>query len=395
MSVFARLVLLTAGLWLGGGSVAFASCSPAAIGAAEIQVKAARQVLAELPIDADAPPTELGPQAQASITMMKARLGDFLDAYMRCARMDLDADEVARDLAQWLAGPVPASDAPVRYGSHLTFAAQRPVNQPDLLAVTAEFAIECGTDTVLFLFAPEGGEWKEVLRWQSPPYPEINGAFASFGYEISPSDDAGHWFLVTKTVAPWCSSTWSMIRYSVLRPRPDRLMPRVIYGAEDSIWWGGEDFGRLAVSKNTFDLRFHAASIDPGIHNRVWIRHFAVEGDHVRRTAPIALSPRDFVDEWVVSAWDLALSWSKPDSRRSLQPRHAQLQALGHFEYGAIRHCDFQAELYQVQLTSEDQRSVFYVEVAGEAADYQITRIATQPDPSCGGEDLSAKMATQ
>jgi hypothetical protein len=205
MSVIVRSVLLIAILWLGQGSIAFASCSPAAIGAAEIQVKAARHALAALPADQKEQPTRLTPQSQASIATMKARLGELVGAYMRCASLDLQPKRAEQDLAGWVAEALRASVATVRLGARLTFAARRPATPPRLIAITVEFAIECGTDTVLFLFEPEGREWKEVLRWQSAPYPNINGAFASFGYEVSPSDDDGRWFLVTKTVAPWCS----------------------------------------------------------------------------------------------------------------------------------------------------------------------------------------------
>jgi hypothetical protein len=173
------------------------------------------------------------------------------------------------------------------------------------------------------------------------------------------------------------------------------VAPKLIYDAEDSIWWGGEDFGRLSVDKDEFDLRFHAGSIDLGINNRIWIRHFAVEGDQVRRTAPIAVSPRDFVDEWIVSPWEMARPWSKPDSRRSLELWHAQLRALGHFEYGSILQCDGTADLYQVELDSDGPQKMFYVEMTGQPADYQLARVATQPNPNCGGRDLLATMATE
>jgi hypothetical protein len=396
MSIFFRTVVLAAGLWLVGTvhPVLAASCDSPAIDQAAVEVRQARVELAALPVDQGAQPMPLGPQAQASISAMKARLGDFLDAYMHCERQDLDMAVAQNDLEHWFEQTDLEPIGPIHYGDHLTVAVARPVNQPGLVAITAEFAIPCGTDTVLFIFAPDGREWKEVLRWQSHPYPEINGAFAFFGYAISPSDAAGRWFLVTKTVAPWCSSTWSMIRYAVLRPRPDRVMPKTLFAAEDSIWWGGEDFGQLAITGDSFDLRFHAQSIDLGIHDRLWVRHFAVDGDQVRRSPPIAVSPRDFVDEWIISTWAQAQAWSKAEARRRLKPWHTRLQALRHFEYGAIRHCGDQADRYQVELTPENEDGDLYLQVEGPASAFQMTGVATGPDPSCGGRDLLETMAT-
>ncbi|MGH6882756.1 MAG: hypothetical protein ACREFM_17685, partial [Hypericibacter sp.] len=196
----------------------------------------------------------------------------------------------------------------------------------------------------------------------------------------------------------WCSSTWSIIRYAVLRPRPDRQMPRILYQAEESIWWGGEDFGQLSVGMKEFDLRFHAESIDPGIHNRLWVRHFAVEGDQVSRVAPIALSPRDFVDEWMTSPWGLASSWSKAEARRQLETWHERLQAERHsvyYEFGPIHYCSGGTARYQVELKSDDPGSDVYLRLEGSPSAFDMIAIATKPDPSCGGPDVSDSMVTQ
>src|SRR5262249_196336 len=159
------------------------------------------------------------------------------------------------------------------------------------------FSIACGEDTLLLLFGLDGGSWREVLRWQKEPYTTISGGTLAFQYAVSPSDEAGRWFAVVDDVAPWGSSTWSASPYSGPRPDADRGRPNVLLSDSNGIWWGSEDFGSLAIEQNAFDLRFHYSSIDAGIHNRVWIRRYSVIGDAVRRTPPVAVSPRDFVDE--------------------------------------------------------------------------------------------------
>jgi len=70
------------------------------------------------------------------------------------------------------------------------------------------------------------------------------------------------------------------------------------------------------------------------------------------------------------------------------------LQVLHYFDYGAIHRCG-DAERYQVQLTSDDQTGVFYFQVAGNPADFRMARVATKPDPSCGGVDLLEEMETR
>jgi len=102
------------------------------------------------------------------------------------------------------------------------------MKNPRLVGVTADFSIECGGDTVLLIFAPDNGSWKEVLRWQKKPYATVAGGTMAFSYGVSLLDEAGQWYVVTHDIAPWCSSTWSSIRYTVLRLAPDPLRPKVL-----------------------------------------------------------------------------------------------------------------------------------------------------------------------
>ncbi|HWA45936.1 MAG TPA: hypothetical protein VHA10_22140, partial [Hypericibacter adhaerens] len=174
LSLVLRILALASGLWLAPIVSATAACDPSALGPAVIKVNEARAELRALPVEGEAP-TDVTPAAQAAVAAMKARLDELLDAYMRCAARDLDPDRTVAALMKDLATPEPAADAPVHYGDRLVLAAQRPDNQPRLLAVTATFAIPCGSDAVLFVFEPDGDRWREVLRWQSGPYDEISG----------------------------------------------------------------------------------------------------------------------------------------------------------------------------------------------------------------------------
>lgn len=295
---------MASGLWLAPIVSATAACDPSALGPAVIKVNEARAELRALPVEGEAP-TDVTPAAQAAVAAMKARLDELLDAYMRCAARDLDPDRTVAALMKDLATPEPAADAPVHYGDRLVLAAQRPDNQPRLLAVTATFAIPCGSDAVLFVFEPDGDRWREVLRWQSGPYDEISG-----------------------------------------------------------------------------------------VHNRIWVRHFQVTGDAVRRIPPIALSPRDFADEWIAADWAQARSWSMTEVRAALKPWHERLHALRYFEFGAIRRCDGPAEHYQVALSPETQDGAVYLRLEGPVSAFRMTGVATEPAPTCSGPDLSGSMAT-
>jgi hypothetical protein len=382
-----------------------AICSQGDVAPAAERVTATRNTLLALPIG-DGQQTDVSAAARQAIASMKQGLDELLRAYVRCQPQSLDAKKADADLAK-LVLPAPAPQGVLvngkrvpdddHYGYQVSFDARRPASQHDLLAIAVRFQIECGEDAVLTIFAFANGTWTEVLRAQSKPYTSISAAWASFDYVISPSDDSGRWYVLTKTVAPWCSSTWSMIDYSVLRPAPQTIDPKMLLSRSDSIWWGSDDFGTLTANKNDFDIRFHAESIDTGVHNRVWVRHFRIEGDTIERIPPVALSPRDFVDEWIVSPWDEAMAWSNRSAKPDLAKMHAKLsQHKFHdsFNYDSATRCPGPAPLYQIAVDSDETNENFYFVVSGDGG-YRMDAVSTTPAPSCRGPNILDKMATQ
>jgi len=282
------------------------------------------------------------------------------------------------------AAPKTSAVSPIRYGDDLTFAVRAAAG---IVSVVARFGIECGDDAMLMIFARRRRGWNEVLRSQSEPYSTVAGGWWSFDYAISPPDAAGKWFVVTKNIAPWCSSTWSEIRYAVLRPGARPSEPRRILARTDSIWWGSEHFGDLKVGMQDFDLRFRAESIDDGVHNREFIRHYSVTGDSARRIAPFAGFPRDFADEWIVSPWSEAALWTSPRARTSLQRAHDQMHALRFLDYVSERSCrDGQ---FQIELEPTDPKygaAHYYLLISGRA-DYAVIDVARRGNPACNGPD--------
>src|SRR5262249_47418848 len=93
-------------------------------------------------------------------------------------------------------------------------------------------------------------------------------------------------------------------------------------------------------------IEFTQRSVDSGVHNREALRHFLIEGDRVRRVAPVALSPRDFVDEWMTRPWSESHEWC---SSQGLSKWHQKLSAdfVGGDFLGDTTHCQT-PDLWQV-----------------------------------------------
>ena len=376
---------------------------PDDIAAAAAHVTAVRKTLFALPVG-DGMESDVSPAGQSAIAAMKLRLDDFVSAYLRCQPQSLNPSRAITDLAKFI--PPALADPGVvvngkrvpgdhNYGYQMDFEVRRPRSQPDLAAVTAKFQIECGEDTVLMIFAFGKGAWREILHAQSKPYKSIADAWATFDYAISPADDQGKWYVLEKSIAPWCSSTWSTIRYAVLRPGPASVNPKVVLSRSDSIWFGGDDVGTLKAERNNFEVRFHAESIDTGVHNRVWVRHFRIDDNSIRRIAPVALSPRDFVDEWIVSPWDEAIGWSvdSPNLAR-MHARLSQHKYHDSYNYDSAIRCPGAHPHYQIAVDSDETNENFYFLVSGDL-DYRMEAISMAPNPSCRGPNILANMATQ
>ncbi len=390
MSALARQAPCIAALALAfalAAGAAQAACSRSDVSAAAAGVQVARAALLALPVkDMD---TDVPVGGQAAITTMKTRLAALADAYEACASPGQDPQAAARDLTLLAGGPGIGDDN--RYGRGLSFAVKRWGAKQDLIGIVAEIEIQCGADASLFLFSQGPDGWAPVLRWQAPPYAEVSGGFESFDYAVSPPDRQGRWFVAAKSIKPWCSSAWSSIRYAILRPGPSPSAPKVLLSRQDEIWYGGDDTGTLKVGAADVDLRFHASSIDSGVHNRLWIRRFAIEGDRLRRIGPVAASPRDFVDEWIVSPWLEASAWTEPAARSALRAEQARLKKIHHFDYDAVHRCKAPGT-YQIKLLDDD--TPHYLKVAAGPG-YRMLAVSSRRDPACAGPNLLQTMTTR
>ncbi len=326
---------------------------------------------------------DLDSETAAAIAALKQQLPAFVDAHITC--MDNNPRVLQRfehALADALrAAPAAgfASTATVPQEALPRFASGM---QGEFLSVVAQIGIPCGSDALWLLYAPQGGGWRRVLQLTSAPYTRIDGAWEAFQHAVSPRDADGRWFAAVSHIRPWCSSSWSTVDYTVLRPGADADRPFVVLSSSDSLWWGGDDVGRLNVDVGHAELRFRGASVDPGVHNREFIRRYDVSGTTPLRVAPVADSPRDFVDEWIVSAWAAARLWSNDASATALKRAHEQMQVArkgASFELGDTTACADDA--VQVELRDGDDTSWFF-RVAGRS-DYRMVAVAAQPDPQC------------
>lgn len=207
---------------------------------------------------------------------------------------------------------------------------------------------------------------------------DATGGLSSY---VSPPDSTGRWFVVTKSIAPWCSSSWSGIRYTVLRPTANPLTPAVLLRGRDPIWFGGDDAGRLRVGAHDFELRFHAESVDRDVLVREWVRHFSVIGNRVIRIPPYAGSARDFAEEWIQSQWRTVAALTAPSISQTL---HDKLRKVFSLRYVSVRGC---GDVSLTQIAFEDEKSSKNIYLVVKGPDFRMLAVGSTADPTCKGHN--------
>lgn len=294
-------------------------------------VRALRQVNGEEAYDSKIPG-----DARALLTKLKHQLRDLV-------QKTLDADAAASTHASVLQTRVLAAlrregvstggptDDVHTFGSVMAIDVSLPRGHRDLIAVTTTVSVHCGSDSSLYLFRREGARWRLVLADEANGYEQVNGAREHFYFSVSPTDARGDFFVAVADVNPWCTSSWQVMRYRVLRFGEDAYSPRVILKGDDSIYLGTDLEGfRLTADADTFTLRFDSnQSLDPGRLIRPHVLKFKVEGERAERVAPVALEPEDFADEWAQMKWDEAERWSEPSRQSELKKWHETINPDG------------------------------------------------------------------
>lgn len=351
--------------------------------------------------------TSVSPAVQDQIAEMKDVLAQFVNHYMACqASSRPDVRGIQQDLARYLdankprvnlPAPNPGLEEPERrvYGANLTIEVRRADAADDWITIQARFGIMCGEDTMLLVYAPREGEWRQILRRQSGKYGDISGAFGDFfEYVIIGKPLADAPLVVVAHGRPWCTSGWSAFDLDVLRAAEDANAPHVILHREEGYNRTAEPAAVLRKTSYGFQLRVKNMSV---AFNQLFIQpviySYAIDGDHLHRVQPVAVNGRNFVDVWLQSSWEDASKWSAGSNTQSLRIEHAKFEALQRtgnvtFSFGPMRGCPTEPSRFQVELGSDSGASSLYYQIREGRNSFTMLSTSATPDPRCDGTDL-------
>ncbi len=318
------------------------------------------------PVPEDPFPTDVPLAARVLLANAKAELRDLATALLRDQPADakLAAANVQRAMTDALkaAGALEACDT--QYGS---------LEEPkvssagdDLVAVVVVLAIPCGDDDSLFLFRHDADGWHLVLDRERNDYETVAGGAGGLEYRVSAPDEHGSRLVLVSDINPWCSSMWQSIRWEVVRLNRGWRDPEQVASGRDTIYLDTDL--TLEVTPDTFGLDFTGSSIDPGRVKRDYHRHYRVlPGNRLERVEPIAGSPLDFVEEWLIE-------------------NDIDLQDYGSGEFSQPARCSegtWQIEFDFYANDDGDEEKVTYFFVAEEKGTFRMVANRAEPREGC------------
>ena len=129
----------------------------------------------------------------------------------------------------------------------------------------------------------------------------------------------------------------------------------------------------------------------------VSIARYEIVGDQFRRVQPLAMTPEDFLDEWVRLGWEEAARWSSQSGEADLQMWHSNFNSLASdsTEIEFVQSCHEQRKADKVWLVSlwidqrrnptiKDER--LYIVVSERQRAFFVDAVSTSRPAGCAGK---------
>jgi hypothetical protein len=194
----------------------------------------------------------------------------------------------------------------------------------------------------------------------------------------------------------WCASNWHDVYYRLWRIGPGDRAPKLLL--EGSEWAFVEAGIQGAVRSDEALIEYTVDSVDKGVLLRQTVRHYRIDGDKVERTAPLALGPRDFANEWLSQPWSSSPAWSEPAQRTALQEWHRRIHSdspNGEFDDPTL-HCPTNPDRWQVGINLDPasgkgkQVPTYFLIRWRPPYRFTMVNISNRPFPGCTEKDPEA-----
>jgi hypothetical protein len=365
------------------------------------QLPALHETLQSLHAQADV--SAVNPGGGPKLTLAKHQLRDWIESQLGSIEEDGDETKASESINKALEKvSVPSTDDQNFLGSLDDVGLSW---ESGLLIVITRVGIVCQFDESMYAYKRIDSKWQRILESEQNDYqnytPQHIGAVHVWqNYEAGKS--TGPAYILTLGNEGGCASAWHRVYYRIFRV--DSSGSKSLVDQSGDAYLRGQSYivGSIVNSPMHFSgavdalIEFTQGSVDGGVHNREAVHHFLIDGDRVRRVDPVALSPRDFVDEWLTRPWSESQKWSlSPDLSTWHQKLHDADFVAGDF-LGDTMHCRT-PDLWQVGFEPRDAKrnferepNVYFLIRWTPPYRFALAGISNNPWPRCTQADPEA-----
>ncbi len=345
----------------------------------------------------------VSPGEGPKLTLAKHQLRDWIESQLGPIEKEGDETKVAEKINKALeeVSVAPSTDDQNLLGSIGDVSIRW---DSGLLIVITGVGIVCEEDESAYGYKRIDGKWQRIWESEQNDYQKYtpqNIDAVHIWQSYKDGKQTGPEYILTLGNEWGCASAWHRVYYRIWRVDSSGSKNLVDQSGDAYLRGQGYIKGSIVNSPMHFDgpvdaiIEFTQRSVDSGVHNREAVRHFLIEGDRVRRVAPVALSPRDFVDEWMTQPWSESQAWSLSSD---LSMWHQKLHAdfVGGAFLGDTTHCQT-PDLWQVGFEPHDakrnfdpERNVYFLIRWTPPYSFALAGISNKPWPRCTQKDPEA-----
>lgn len=318
--------------------------------------------------------------ATPELTVAKHQLRDWIESRLSGFAQDANADLLARDLGDRLREAGLMCE-PLCRMSILGFLDNvRIGREREFLIVRTSLGIWCGYDDSAYAYQWTANRWQRIWESEQDSYaPKRYLPQVIHAVHISPPDRDGSRLLLSLGAQPGCSSAFQPVYYRVWRVSGGHTKLLLDKSEYASVGDYPPTQGQVGAADVRVELTRGGTGYGFG-HQAV--RHYLVHGDRVEQVDPIAPTPRDFVEEWLDSAWGKSAARSESAALKAWHDKLHRDDGMGDFP-GPTLHCSTDPELWQVSAHLHDAPEVYYLVRWKKPDHFAVAGVSERPDADC------------
>jgi hypothetical protein len=335
--------------------------------------------------------------AVPQLTTAKHQLRDWVDIRLKTFARDGDVGALERSLNSDLrteklfdAGQPDSDTWELRMGFLGELTIRR---QGIFLVLQTAFTIQCGYDESAYVYSWTDEGWRRIWQNEQDTYTEKDYKPQTLvAVSISPYSQANDYVVLTLGRESWCASNWHEVYYRAFRLGADQQARPLVDGSAFAFVVDDPPIEGVVTNQEIL-VEFTVGSLDGGVHSREAIEHYRFDEHGAKRIDPLALGPRDFVEEWLSTTWTDAAHWSESAGRALMRDRHEAWKMTGEFIFPTM-HCPRTPDLWQVGIRAYESAtkgqpppSAYFLVRWRPPYRFSMVRVSDHPFPGCTEED--------